>query len=644
MTKKISLMLICAILFCAFFSYLPPIQVAKAASQTKPAGYEYEIATLMACDEAFDDPKISVSASHNYRVEDTLGNPSRTGNFLDIPKHDATTLTVSRTFTAPHDVHFSTIIPKDQLYIVLDLYVDNLSFASSGQLEISSGGKADVNEWSWSHSSLGYKGGWNTIYIPLSSHGGSTGGGLIDGHINFCRWYTTTNSSNATYYFQSIRLVWFSPSSLTETNGTLTTQKSGTTTVYNTTSNSATQGTYNYYSQEDYDFEATNPNHLLLADFTAANYSGTSITNVKAVGTNTGMDSSYPDTVTATMEGGGTISKTASTDAYNYINKTTGGGEALNVSDSSLAVAGSNKWGYTIKVPLGKHVDLSAYTHLCFRFWMSSYHLTDVNGVTRVISNTPGHLMLNLTDSDRVASPADGINSKINIASFKADSDGAINHGYTFRIPLYTYAYAKTNNTYTVKKARTGTYTDDNNNGNGTIFVTSIGAIDTVVLRFYIETEHEEITAAPTLYLGKIWTECVTDTIQPASPVPNTYEPEQYSFFKYTPPTHDPIVNYNGTKHNQSVIMADNNANPHNIYIRGLSYGDHRFSVAYMSWPWRFDCGKPFNTYFSQSVQGGGGNTSAGWTRKTGKWLSHNSYQRFGGTSAAAGSLTAVSN
>ena len=544
-------------------------------------------------------------------------------------------------------MHFSTIIPKDQLYIVLDLYVDNLDFTSAGQLEITSGGKADKNEWDWEHKDLGYKGGWNTIYIPLSTHDNANDD-LIDGHINFCRWYTTTNSSNATYYFQSIRLVWFSPSSLTTTSGGLTTKQSGTTTVYNTTSNSATQGTYNYYSQEDYDFDATDPNHLLLADFTAANYSGTSITNVKAVGTNTGMDSSYPDTVTATMEGGGTINKvTTSTDAYNYINKTTGGGEALNVKDDSLAVNPSDqsvKWGYTIKIPLGQHVDLSAYTHLCFRFWMSSYHLTDVNGVNRVIPNTPGHLALNLADSDRVDNPADGINTIINIASFQADSDGAINHGYTFRIPLYTYTYAQTSNTYTVKKARTQVLTDENNNGNGTKFVTTIGAIDTVVIRFYVETEHTEITAAPTLYLGKIWTECKTDTIQPASPVPNTYEPEQYSFIQYTPPTHDPIVNYNGTKHNQSVIMADNYANPRNIYIRGLSYGDHRFSVPYMSWPWRFDCSRSLNTYFSQSAQGGGGNTSAGWARKTGKWLSHNSYQRFGGTSAAAGSLTAVSN
>lgn len=648
MTKKISLLLICAILYCAFFSYLPPLQVAKAASitQTKPAGHEYEIATLMACDLAIDDPKITVSTAHSHETNVTRGNPSRTGNFLNIPKHDATTLTVTRAFTAPHDVHFSTIIPKDQLYIVLDLYVDNLDFTAAGQLEISSGGKADVNEWAWEHKNLGYKAGWNTIYIPLSTHGGN---GLIDGHINFCRWYTTTNSPNATYYFQSIRLVWFAPSTVTASSAEPDTTTSGTTTIYDETTNSHKQGTYKTYSGAKYDFDPDSPNHLLLADFTAANYSGTSITNVKAVGTNTGMDSSYyPPTVTATMEGGGTISKTVSTDAYKYlINGGATGVTMLNVSDDSLAVNPSNnsvKWGYTIKIPLGKHVDLTAYTHLYFNFWMSSYHYTNVNGSNKILPNTPGRLQLNLADSDRTNSPTDGINTTFNVGSFPADQDGLINHGISLRTPLYVYGYTQKSNGFAIKKPRTRVLDDAKDNGNGTNFVTTIGAIDTVVIRFYVETAHEEITAAPTLYLGRIWAQCETDTIQPGSPVPNTYEPEQYSFIQYTPPTHDPIVNYNGTKHNQPVIMADNYANPRNIYIRGLSYGDHRFSVPYMSWPWRFDCGKPLNTYFSQSVLGGGGNTSAGWTRKTGKWLSHNSYQRFGGTSAAAGSLTAVSN
>ena len=240
MTKKISFLLICVIFYCAFFPYLPPLQVAEAASITteQPSKYAYEIAKLMACDviqqsgdDDVDDPRISVNVDHTYQEDVEWGSPVRKCDLLHIPPTSEPVIGVSRTFKEPHDVHFSTIIPKDQLYLVLDIYVNNISSGSSmsGQLEISSSGKNDEKEWSWEHKNLPYSAGWNTIYIPLSSSHGTTGGDLTDGHINFCRWYTTNNTSNRTYYFQSLRLVWFATSRVTTASMQPTTPSSTTT-------------------------------------------------------------------------------------------------------------------------------------------------------------------------------------------------------------------------------------------------------------------------------------------------------------------------------------------------------------------------------------------------------------------------------
>lgn len=78
---------------------------------------------------------------------------------------------------------------------------------SKGTLELTSGGKADVEEKWWYVSKLGIKQGWNYLEIPLDSNGGTSGGTFELASVNFIRWYGTTVSNEATFGIADIKLV-----------------------------------------------------------------------------------------------------------------------------------------------------------------------------------------------------------------------------------------------------------------------------------------------------------------------------------------------------------------------------------------------------------------------------------------------------
>ena len=89
--------------------------------------------------------------------------------------------------------------PLSELYLSLDLYVENPSLISNGQVEISSSGKNDVEELMFVFKSgmLGQfvlKPGWNSVVLPLNT-AASTGGTLRWDHIDFFRIYFVASAS-----------------------------------------------------------------------------------------------------------------------------------------------------------------------------------------------------------------------------------------------------------------------------------------------------------------------------------------------------------------------------------------------------------------------------------------------------------------
>lgn len=79
-------------------------------------------------------------------------------------------------------------------YLSLWLYVSNpSSFSGDGQIEITSSGGPDTDEYSWGIASLGLKSGWNELVLPVSS---ATKSGNPDlNAINFFRIYQDLSAS-----------------------------------------------------------------------------------------------------------------------------------------------------------------------------------------------------------------------------------------------------------------------------------------------------------------------------------------------------------------------------------------------------------------------------------------------------------------
>jgi hypothetical protein len=91
-------------------------------------------------------------------------------------------------------------------YLNLWLYVSDVSkFSGNGQIEITSSGKNDVDEYSWSTTSLNLVNGWNNLKLPIS--GASKIGNPNLSAINFFRLYQNTNGAVVEFM---IDYIWFS--------------------------------------------------------------------------------------------------------------------------------------------------------------------------------------------------------------------------------------------------------------------------------------------------------------------------------------------------------------------------------------------------------------------------------------------------
>ena len=95
---------------------------------------------------------------------------------------------------------------KEDLALRMQFYISDASaFKSNGQIELTSGGKPDVNEYNWLTSSLNLKNGWNVVYLDFADSGNS--GGTPDlSNINYMRMYMFL-AKDAVMAFDSIKIV-----------------------------------------------------------------------------------------------------------------------------------------------------------------------------------------------------------------------------------------------------------------------------------------------------------------------------------------------------------------------------------------------------------------------------------------------------
>ena len=90
-------------------------------------------------------------------------------------------------------------------YLHFYLYCSDISkIGTEGQIEITSSGTCDVNEYNWYLTQYVTKTGWNDVWLDLS--GAGTTGGVADlTSINYLRIYTL--NSSATFYIDGIEVV-----------------------------------------------------------------------------------------------------------------------------------------------------------------------------------------------------------------------------------------------------------------------------------------------------------------------------------------------------------------------------------------------------------------------------------------------------
>lgn len=91
-------------------------------------------------------------------------------------------------------------------YLNLWFYVSDVNkFVGSGQIEITSSGKNDSDEYSWSTTNLNLVNGWNNLKLPISG-AGKIGNPNLNA-INFFRFYQNTNGADVEF---RIDYIWFS--------------------------------------------------------------------------------------------------------------------------------------------------------------------------------------------------------------------------------------------------------------------------------------------------------------------------------------------------------------------------------------------------------------------------------------------------
>jgi|GEM_PF-1523940 len=125
----------------------------------------------------------------------TLDNEEVKEGLYALKSEGSNMLRYAKTLTTPFDAS----LDKDDGYFCLSLFVSDITkLSGSGQIELSSGGKADFYETAWGFSSINLKNGWNDLVFKLST-GSKTpgaGGGETDfSAINFVRIHQGSSAS-----------------------------------------------------------------------------------------------------------------------------------------------------------------------------------------------------------------------------------------------------------------------------------------------------------------------------------------------------------------------------------------------------------------------------------------------------------------
>lgn len=112
---------------------------------------------------------------------------------MNSPLANGVTFSNAKSFT-DSPINASTH-DKKQVYLMFDANITEQTPGDifvlsrvSGQIELSSSGKADVNEMTWGIGSVDWKAGQHTYMVPFST-GGKTGGDMDLSNINFIRFY-----------------------------------------------------------------------------------------------------------------------------------------------------------------------------------------------------------------------------------------------------------------------------------------------------------------------------------------------------------------------------------------------------------------------------------------------------------------------
>jgi hypothetical protein len=90
-------------------------------------------------------------------------------------------------------------------YLHFYLYCSDITkIGTAGQIEITSSGKCDENEYNWNLAQCVTKTGWNDVWLSFST-AGVTGGAADLSAINYMRIYA--NGATATFYIDCIEVV-----------------------------------------------------------------------------------------------------------------------------------------------------------------------------------------------------------------------------------------------------------------------------------------------------------------------------------------------------------------------------------------------------------------------------------------------------
>lgn len=95
------------------------------------------------------------------------------------------TMEFSKNFALPYNLNVSVSNGCLNFWY----YIDNVDNMGIGQVELGSGGRADVDEYNWAIENIGLQNGWNQLSLPLAD-AGTTGGPPDLSAINWFRIYS----------------------------------------------------------------------------------------------------------------------------------------------------------------------------------------------------------------------------------------------------------------------------------------------------------------------------------------------------------------------------------------------------------------------------------------------------------------------